>query len=70
MSYLYVAANMKGDIYINNAIFGGVELLANTGGIFMVKLGRRPAIVTSFVSAAFAMVALCFSQGKHGQPFV
>ena len=48
---------------MNNAILGGVELVANTAGVWVVKIGRRPAIIVSFVIGAVAMAAICFVQG-------
>lgn len=61
--YWYVTANLEGSIYINNAILGGVELVANVVAIWIVKIGRRPAIVGSFFIAFASMVAMIFAQG-------
>lgn len=57
--------NLPGSIYINNAILGGVELAANAVAIWIIKLGRRPAIVGSFAMAAASMLAICFAQREY-----
>ena len=60
----YLTDNLPGSIYVNNAILGGVELVANVVAIWIVKLGRRPAIVGSFAISAASMLAICFAQSK------
>lgn len=61
--------NLEGSIFVNNAILGGVELFANTVAIWIVKLGRRPAIVSSFAIAALSMLAMCFAQSKSSRQY-
>jgi len=61
----YNVNNLPGSIYINNAILGGVELAANAVAIWIIKLGRRPAIVGSFAMAAASMLAICFAQQSY-----
>lgn len=59
-----IVANLKGSIYVNNAILGAVEGVANFCGIWAIKIGRRKAIVIAYIIAAVAMLVLCFVQGE------
>ncbi|XP_067950167.1 organic cation transporter protein-like isoform X1 [Watersipora subatra] len=61
----YNVSNLEGSIYVNNAILGAVELVANGLCIFVVKFGRRPAIFTMFTIALAAMFAIIFAQGSY-----
>ncbi|KAF6036483.1 Orct [Bugula neritina] len=61
----YNVGNLQGSIYVNNAILGAVELVANFLAIWVIKIGRRRAILLSFLIATLSMLAICFAQGSY-----